>query len=290
MDLVAGVRKEGSRLAIHINSDFAVLLTASSRGGRADFKWEDVKDDVHRENYLGHSIMAPVGRWQKNRDLSWYAKSDTSPAALSAAEARKEELRKIKEAEQDALSEALGYAPMPKRNANETPLGKKEVERAVKETAEGDGTEGVRGVGFGAFHGPRKGLGEMEKEVLGGLGVDEEAGLKTKSGVEGRSTEKRRRSRSRDKTRRRRRRSRSRDRSRDRGRKQHVNGNGRRHGRYRSHLRSKERLSYGRERSRSYDAGRDAGRSYDRIPDRSKSPDYHRRRRYSRDKYHMQRP
>ena len=40
MDLVAGVRKEGSR------------------GGRGDFKWEDVRDSQHRENYLGHSLMA----------------------------------------------------------------------------------------------------------------------------------------------------------------------------------------------------------------------------------------
>ena len=28
------------------------------RGGRGDFKWEDVKGDQHRENYLGHSLMA----------------------------------------------------------------------------------------------------------------------------------------------------------------------------------------------------------------------------------------
>ena len=40
MDLVAGIRKEGSR------------------GGRGDFKWEDVRDSQHRENYLGHSLMA----------------------------------------------------------------------------------------------------------------------------------------------------------------------------------------------------------------------------------------
>ncbi len=40
MDLVAGVRKEGSR------------------GGRGEFKWEDVRDSQHRENYLGHSLMA----------------------------------------------------------------------------------------------------------------------------------------------------------------------------------------------------------------------------------------
>lgn len=31
----------------------------------AEFSWDDVKVDKHRENYLGHSIKAPVGRWQK---------------------------------------------------------------------------------------------------------------------------------------------------------------------------------------------------------------------------------
>ncbi|KAF6223301.1 hypothetical protein HO133_000143 [Letharia lupina] len=128
MDLVAGVRKEGSR------------------GGRGEFKWEDVRDSQHRENYLGHSLMAPVGRWQKNKDLNWYAKGDTSAAALSAAEARKEEIRRIKEAEESALSEALGYGPTIRSNANETPIGRKEVEKAIKETAEGDDEEGAKGV------------------------------------------------------------------------------------------------------------------------------------------------
>jgi hypothetical protein len=41
MDLLSGLRKGDS-----------------SRGGRADFKWEDVKEDKDRENYLGHSLMA----------------------------------------------------------------------------------------------------------------------------------------------------------------------------------------------------------------------------------------
>ncbi|MCJ1458062.1 hypothetical protein MMC28_008432 [Mycoblastus sanguinarius] len=152
MDLVAGVRKEGSR------------------GGRGDFSWSDVKDSQHRENYLGHSLMAPVGRWQKNKDLSWYAKSDTSPDALAAAEARKEEIRRIKEAEQDALSEALGYGPIPKRNPNEVAIGQREVEKAIKETADGDEEDGAKGVGFGGFTGV--GVGKEEgREVLAGEGV-----------------------------------------------------------------------------------------------------------------------
>lgn len=35
----------------------------------AEFSWDDVKVDKHRENYLGHSIKAPVGRWQKGMVL-----------------------------------------------------------------------------------------------------------------------------------------------------------------------------------------------------------------------------
>lgn len=31
----------------------------------AEFKWNDVKEDTHREYYLGNSVMAPVGRWAK---------------------------------------------------------------------------------------------------------------------------------------------------------------------------------------------------------------------------------
>ncbi|KAF2432289.1 hypothetical protein EJ08DRAFT_648346 [Tothia fuscella] len=125
MDLLSTVRKEGSR------------------GGRSEFKWEDVKNDSQRENYLGHSLMAPVGRWQKGRDLGWYAKGDQSADAMTEAEKRKEEIRKIKEAEEDARLVALGLPPKD-RNANLMPLGEGnrmgEVEEKVElEVEEKDG-------------------------------------------------------------------------------------------------------------------------------------------------------
>ncbi|OAL75488.1 hypothetical protein A7D00_1087 [Trichophyton violaceum] len=136
MDLVSTIRKEGSR------------------GGQTEFKWSDVKDSSRRENYLGHSLMAPVGRWQQGRDLSWYTKGEDSDAAKKA---REEEIRKVKEAEQEAIARALGLpisVPSKSSNANLEPLGGKEVERAVLEGADDhEDVDRVKGVGFGGFTG-----------------------------------------------------------------------------------------------------------------------------------------
>ncbi|OCT50530.1 putative Multiple myeloma tumor-associated protein 2 [Cladophialophora carrionii] len=137
MDLLATVRKEGSR------------------GGRGDFKWSDVQTSSHRENYLGHSLMAPVGRWQKGRDLNWYAKADSSsnadedPAARAARE-RKEEIRRVKEAEEDALARALGLPVAPRHNPNMEELGtQREVGNVLKAAAGDEDAAMSRGVGYG---------------------------------------------------------------------------------------------------------------------------------------------
>lgn len=138
MDLLATVRKEGSR------------------GGRAEFQWSDVQNSSHREHYLGHSLMAPVGRWAKGRDLSWYAKADGATGddedpATRAARERKEEILRVKQAEEDALARALGLPVAPRSDANAEPVSnKREVDKVLQESAENDEpTTSGRGIGYG---------------------------------------------------------------------------------------------------------------------------------------------
>ncbi|KAF5370431.1 hypothetical protein D9615_009769 [Tricholomella constricta] len=84
-------------------------VRGGTRGGQAEFKWADVSADKDRENYLGHSINAPTGRWQKNKDVHWYNRDQAQ-----TQHERDEEIRKVKELEADALAVALGFEPAKK--------------------------------------------------------------------------------------------------------------------------------------------------------------------------------
>ncbi|KAL5568621.1 hypothetical protein UlMin_025196 [Ulmus minor] len=129
------------------------------RGGRDQFSWDDVKADKHRENYLGHSVKAPVGRWQKGKDLNWYARDKGSRNA--DMEAAKEEIKRIKEEEEQAMREALGLAPKRASRPQGSRLDKQEYSELVKRgsTVE-DVSAGhaeaahVHGLGFSKAHRP----------------------------------------------------------------------------------------------------------------------------------------
>ncbi|ESZ97148.1 hypothetical protein SBOR_2461 [Sclerotinia borealis F-4128] len=161
MDLLSSIRKSGSR-------------------GGVNFSWDEVQSSQHRENYLGHSLMAPVGRWQKGKDLNWYAKGDSDTTGSETVEEkqareRKEEIRKIKEAEEDAIARALGL-PVTQRGegtgSNNVEVG--ELKRVIKESEEGnDDIEGMgKGTGFGDFVGNTDGQDLLQiksEEQRGGL-------------------------------------------------------------------------------------------------------------------------
>ncbi|KAE9451254.1 hypothetical protein C3L33_16836, partial [Rhododendron williamsianum] len=130
------------------------------RGGRDQFSWDDVKADKHRENYIGHSLKAPVGRWQKGKDLHWYARDKKSQSA--DMEAAKEEIRRIKEEEEQAMKEALGLAPKRANRTQGTRLDKHEFSELVKRgsTAEDLGAghaEAAQVHGLGFARAPRAG-------------------------------------------------------------------------------------------------------------------------------------
>eukprot|EP00730_Choanoeca_flexa_P006489 TRINITY_DN12161_c1_g4_i4.p1 TRINITY_DN12161_c1_g4~~TRINITY_DN12161_c1_g4_i4.p1 ORF type:complete len:388 (+),score=44.60 TRINITY_DN12161_c1_g4_i4:70-1233(+) len=133
-----------------------------SRGGSGNFNWEDIKTEKYAdyEQYLGHSVMAPIGRWQKNQDITWFNKNKKGEAMTASQRAAAERLRiekeMIKQQEADLQAEALGLGPAAKRVLGTSAVTKQDLAEVLGTTKrEGepapssfDTADRIKGVGF----------------------------------------------------------------------------------------------------------------------------------------------
>ncbi|GFR51161.1 hypothetical protein Agub_g13517, partial [Astrephomene gubernaculifera] len=132
-----------------------------ARGGRDQFSWDNVKADKDREYYLGHSVKALAGRWQKGRDVYWYTREKSGQDTLQ------DEIQAVKQREEELMLEALGLKPKSAAVKPAPQLDKHELDELIRGKPQEEGG-GMEGGGGGAEGGG--GAGAQEADRVKGLG------------------------------------------------------------------------------------------------------------------------
>ena len=150
-----------------------------TRGGKDQFNWDDVKGDKDREYYLGHSLKASVGRWQRGKDILWYTreKEKDGGAQMSDADRAKAEIAAIKAAEEQSMAEALGLKPRTEHHVTHATLEKHEMDELLRRgTTKDERTDEVdaarvKGLGVQGIAGQHGGAG---REIMEGVGLSDD--------------------------------------------------------------------------------------------------------------------
>ncbi|KAM7379466.1 hypothetical protein PAMP_005013 [Pampus punctatissimus] len=140
---------------------FGSSRSGGVRGGQDQFNWDEVKIDKHRENYLGNSLMAPVGRWQKGKDLTWYARDKKGGALLT----KEEELAAVKAAEHEALMAALGHKNIKRQPTGLTKEDLADICRREEADGEERNVDRISGLGSSSAGSRKMVLSQKEKEA-----------------------------------------------------------------------------------------------------------------------------
>ena len=150
-----------------------------TRGGKDQFNWDDVKGDKDREYYLGHSLKASVGRWQRGKDILWYTreKEKDGGAQMSDADRARAEIAAIKAAEEQSMAEALGLKPRTEHHVTHATLEKHEMDELLRRgTTKDERTDDVdaarvKGLGVQGIAGQHGGAG---REIMEGVGLSDD--------------------------------------------------------------------------------------------------------------------
>eukprot|EP00884_Botryococcus_braunii_P013938 jgi/Botrbrau1/22545/Bobra.114_2s0068.1 len=141
-----------------------------TRGGKDQFSWENVKADKDREFYLGHSVKALTGRWQKGKDVYWYTREKDNGEG-----ARATEIQAVKEREEELMAEALGLKPKKKKLPPPTKLNSQDIKKLLEGNPEEEAEAGITDPdavkGLGYVPNMVRGAGDAEHEVMAGVGV-----------------------------------------------------------------------------------------------------------------------
>ncbi|KAJ3272973.1 hypothetical protein HDV01_004879 [Terramyces sp. JEL0728] len=98
-------------------------IREGNRGGLGLFRWDNIKEDKHREIYLGNTVKCAVGRWQKNKNLNWF--NEQKVAGESQVEL--DEIAEIKRKETEAMMEALGM-----KKSEDAVINQQDMSKIVK--------------------------------------------------------------------------------------------------------------------------------------------------------------